>query len=85
MHGHHHDAVGILVVIIHVGVQRNVGKIALKRRRIGLALVVHYTRAKLFYILRSRIVLDGVLFLKHTEVARLFEQQVVQQIGSDAL
>ena len=83
VHCHHDDAVGILVVVIHIGVQRNVGKIALERGRIGLALIVYNTGLELFYVLCAGIVLDGVLFLEHAQITRALDKLIVQKIGRE--
>ena len=81
MHGHHDDAVGAVIVVIHIGVQRNIGKVSLERRSVGLAFIVNDARFQLFYVLRTRIVLDGVLFLEHAQISRALNELIIQKVG----
>ena len=85
VHRHHDNAVLILVVVVHISVQRNIGKISLKRRLGRLALVVYDARFELLDIFGSCRVLNGVFLLQKTEISRFFEKLVIQEVGRKLL
>ena len=80
MHGHHNYAVGAVIVVVHICIQGNVGKVALESGIIRLTFIVNDARFKFFYVLSARIVLNGVLFFQHTQIAGALDELVIQKV-----
>ena len=80
MHGHHNDTVGILIIVVHICIQGNVGKVAFESGIIRLSFIVNDARFKFFYVLSARIILNGVLFLKHAQISGALNKLIVQKV-----
>ena len=78
MHGHHRHAVGVLVVIVDVGIQRHLVKKARERAVFRLLAVVDDVRFQLLHVFDARGVLGSVFLLQRTDVAGALQHKVVQ-------
>lgn len=84
MHGHHNDAVGAVIVVVHICIQGNVGKVAFESGIIRLTFIVNDARFQLFYVLSARIVLYGVLFFKHAQISGALNKLIVQKVRASS-
>ena len=79
VHGHENHGVGVRVVVVHIGIERYIGKVALQRLVPGLLHVGEDAGFELPHVLGAGGVLGRVLFLQDADVAGFF-QQLVQQL-----
>ena len=81
MHCHHDNAVGVLIVIIEVGVERDVGEEAFKRLVAGLFHVAYDAGLYLAHVFGAGGVLDGVLLFERAQITCLVKQLIEQRVG----
>ena len=79
VHGHEHHGVRVRVVVVHVRIEGDVGKIALQRFVPGFLHVGEDAGFKLPHVFGAGGVFGRVLFLEGADVAGLL-QQLVQQL-----
>lgn len=89
MHGHHRHAVGILVVVVDIGVQRHLVEKSRKRAVFRLLAVVDDVRFQLLHVFDARGILGGVFLLQRANVAGALQHEVVEllwrhRLGSGA-
>ena len=81
MHGHEYDAVSVRVVAVHIRIERDICKVALKGIVPGLLHIVDDARFKLAHVLDAGNIIDSTLGLKREDVAGFSKQLVIQCVG----
>ena len=80
VHRHQHHAVRVPVVIVQIGVERDVRQVTAERQIAGILHVLEDAALELLYVFRARDVLFVVRLLKHTQVTGLIQNLVIEFI-----
>ena len=85
VHGHERDAVGRLVIVIEIRIERDLIEEARERGVFGLLGKGDDVRLELLHVFDARSVLRRVLLLKGADIAAALHDQIIELIGRHGL